>query len=151
MEPIVEQGTGFVGAWRLTLLPAQGTPAPALATLGADGTLVMAFLPVEPFLGSADQLVFISAGHGGWEPSGPGTARFTFVALAASERGALAATGTISGSLALSRDGTTVTGSYGASLADPAGNEMATEQGGVRADRIYVRAPAAASPADGAG
>jgi hypothetical protein len=137
---------GFVGAWRLTLSPAQGTPAPALATLGADGTLVMAFLPVEAFLGAADQVIFISGGHGSWETSGPDTARLTFVGLAATERGAWAATGTISANLTLNPDRRTVTGSYWASMADSAGNEMATEQGALRAERIVVqRLPALAA------
>jgi hypothetical protein len=73
-------------------------------------------------------------------------ARLTFVGLAATERGAWAATGTISANLMLSPDRTTVTGSYWASMADSAGNEMATEQGALRAERIAVqRLPALAA------
>jgi hypothetical protein len=133
----------FVGAWRLTLCPAQGTLAPALATLGVDGTLALDTLPVEPFLGAADNVSFVSGGHGQWQASGSGQARFTFVGLAAGERGTWEATGTISASLSLGQDGTTVTGSYWASIADPAGRELATEQGTLRAERIMVETPAA--------
>jgi hypothetical protein len=136
-------GERFVGAWRVTLLPAQGTPAPALATLGADGTLAMTTLPVEPFLGADDQMIYVSGGHGAWEAKGPDKARFTFVGLAAGERGTWAATGTISANLTLGADGATVTGSYWASIADNAGREMATEKGTLRAERISVQMPAA--------
>ncbi len=126
----------LVGAWRLTIAPVQGTPVPALLTLHADGTLSSASLPVEPFLGAADRVIFVSPGHGLWEPTGVKQARLKIVGLAATERGAQAAGATILGRGELSADGRSLSGSYAATVYDPAGVPMATEEGTLTATRI---------------
>jgi hypothetical protein len=137
--------SSLVGAWRLTIAPAQGTPVPALISVHADGTLNMAFLPVEPFLGADDRVVFLSAGHGLWRATDPNRVGFTIVGLAATERGAQAASATINGRVDLSAEGGTFNGSYEASVYDPAGTQVAAERGALQATRITLegqRAPA---------
>jgi hypothetical protein len=124
----------------MTISPVQGTPAPVLATAGVDGTLVTAALPVEPFLGAADQVIFVSPGHGMWHAISDSTTHFTFVGLAASPAGTWIATATIRGSLDLAPDGATLVGSYHAVVSDPAGNELATELGQITAIRITASA-----------
>ena len=128
----------LVGAWRLTIAPIQGTPVPALVTLHADGTLSSASLPVEPFLGAADRVIFVSPGAGVWEPAGVKLARLKIVGLAATERGAQAAGATILGRGELSADGRSLSGSYAATVYDPAGVPLATEEGTLQATRISL-------------
>jgi hypothetical protein len=140
-------GQGFVGSWQLTISPVQGTPAVGLATFGAEGALVTSVLPVEPSPGAPGGVVFVSAGHGAWEATGPDTATFTFVALGANGQGIPDGTGTIRASIALGPDGQTFSGEYVATMADPAGNTVATEQGTVPAKRIVAEAPGLPTPA----
>jgi hypothetical protein len=128
----------LVGIWHLTIAPVQGTPVPALVTVHADGTLGSASLPVEPFLGADDRVIFVSPGHGLWEPIALNMVSFKIVGLAATERGAQAASATIRGRLGLGEDGDTLNGSYDAVVYDPAGDELATEQGALRATRITL-------------
>ncbi len=128
----------LVGAWRLTIAPIQGTPVPALVTLHADGTLNSASLPVEPFLGAVDRVIFVSPGHGVWETAGVKLARLKIVGLAATERGAQAASATILGRGELSADGRSFSGSYAATVYDPAGVPLATEEGALQATRISL-------------
>jgi hypothetical protein len=128
----------LVGAWRLTIAPLQGTPVPALVTLHADGTLSSASLPVEPFLGAADRVIFVSPGHGVWEPAGVKLVSLKIVGLAATERGAQAAGATILGRGELSADGRSISGFYAATVYDPAGVQLATEEGTLQATRITL-------------
>jgi hypothetical protein len=128
----------LVGAWRLTIAPVQGTPAPALVTVHADGTLSTAPLPVEPFLGAADRVIYVSPGHGLWRVSDPNTVTIKIVGLAATDRGAQAASATIRGRLDRSDDGRSLNGSYEAIVYDPSGIELAKEQGALQATRITL-------------
>jgi hypothetical protein len=107
-------------------------------TIHADGTLTTASLPVEPFLGAADRVIFVSALHGLWEPVAPGTVRFKLVGLAATERGVQAAGATILGQGGLSDDGRSLSGSYEAHVFDPSGVQLATEEGALHATRITL-------------
>jgi hypothetical protein len=132
------QRRDFIGSWRLIVSPDQGTPAPTLTTVGADGTLVSSSLPVEAALGSPDAVIFVSSTHGAWEATGPETACCTFVGLAADRQGRQFGSATINANVKLGPDGQTFTGSYHATVADPEGNTMATEDGMVQASRIAV-------------
>ena len=131
-------GDSPVGAWRLTLAPVQGTPTPALITIGEHGTLITASLPVEPFLGAADRVIFVSAGHGLWKATGPKTMSFTIVGLAATERGSQAASALIAGRVEINPGGHLLSGTYHATVFDPAGMAMATEDGMLQASRIEL-------------
>ena len=128
----------LVGAWRLNIAPVQGTPVPALITMNEDGTLITAQLPVEPFLGAADRVIFVSPGHGLWKPTEHDAASFTFVGLAATEKGVQAARATIAGRVELSPNGREFSGSYHATVFAPGGDSLATEDGALRGTRIAL-------------
>jgi hypothetical protein len=140
-EQLIRQAQGFIGSWRLTIMPAQGTPVPALMTCCADGTLISSSLPVEPALGSPVDVLYVSSCHGTWEATGPDTGRCTFVGLAANGQGQPFGSATITSNVTLGSDGQTFTGSYHATVADPEGTTMATEDGLVQATRIAVEGP----------
>lgn len=131
----------IVGSWRVIISPAQGTPALGLATFGADGTVVNAFPPVEPSPSAPGGVVFVSSGHGAWQASGPDAAVFTFVALGADGQGNLNGAGTIRVSVTLDAGGQTFSGEYDATMADPRGTTVGTEQGTVQAARIVAEPP----------
>jgi hypothetical protein len=129
-------GQELVGSWQLTISPSQGTPAPGLATFGIGGIVVTSTLVVEPALGALDRVIFISTGHGAWEANGQDTASLTLLALATDGQGRFDSAGVIHANLTLGSDGQTFSGSYMATIADPTGNTVATEQGTLQATRI---------------
>ncbi|HEY7032855.1 MAG TPA: hypothetical protein VH482_16040 [Thermomicrobiales bacterium] len=133
-------GPGFVGSWRMTVFEAEGPPTLALATLGADGTAVIAEHPVvtPPF---APGVVFTSGGHGAWMASGPTTANLTYVGLGSYGEGVLFGTATARSSITLSADGQTFGGEVVWDLADPKGYPLASYQGRFQATRIVAEAP----------
>jgi hypothetical protein len=136
-------GQEFVGSWRLTVTETQAPPFLALGTFGADGTVVVSPPPVVPPAprGPAT-VVHTSAGHGAWEATGPDTAILTFILLAADEEGNPFATRTVRASLTLGGDGRSFGGEFEATIADPAGNVVATETGTIQATRLVAEAPA---------
>jgi len=107
-------------------------------TCNADGTLISSPLPVEPQLGSPDAVLFVSSGHGVWETTGPDTGRCTFVGMAANGQGHPFGSATINSTATLGPDGQSFAGSYHATISDPEGSIMATEDGTVKATRIVV-------------
>lgn len=133
----------ITGSWRVTLFPAEGTPALGLATFGADGTMVNAFPPVEPSPLVPGGVMFVSSGHGAWETTGPDTVIAGFVALGADGQGQPGGTGTIRAGITLDADGQAFSSDYDATMAGPAGNTVATEQGTLRATRIVTVTPSA--------
>jgi hypothetical protein len=135
-------GQEFVGSWRLTVTEAQAPPFLALGTFGADGTVVVSPPPVvPPSPHGPATVVHTSAGHGAWETTGPGRAIVTFVLLAADDNGNPFATRTVRANLILGADGQSVSGEFEATVADPAGNVMATESGTIQAIRLIAEAP----------
>jgi len=140
-------GQGFVGSWRLTVSEAQAPPFLALGTFGADGTVVVSPPPVVPAAPHGPAIVVhTSAGHGAWEATGPDTAIVTFMLLAADAEGNPFAIRTVRASLTLDADGQSIDGEFEATIADPAGNVMATESGVIRATRIIAEAPGTLAP-----
>jgi hypothetical protein len=131
----------FVGSWRLTVVEANGSSSQALATLGADGTMVTAEHPVvTPPV--ADGPVLTSSGHGAWRSTGPGTAVSTFVGLGCDGSGAFFGTVTIRSKVTLDAGAETFGGEFTATIADPTGKTMAVIPGTIQATRIVAEAPA---------
>ena len=131
----------LVGSWRLTIVEANGSTSQALATIGADGTMVTAEHPVvTPPV--ADGPIFASSGHGAWRATGPGTAVCSFVGLGCDGSGAFIGTVTIRAEVALNPGGETFGGEFAATIADPAGTTMGVIPGTIRAMRIAAEAPA---------
>ncbi|HEX5505731.1 MAG TPA: hypothetical protein VFW96_24145, partial [Thermomicrobiales bacterium] len=135
------EGRGFIGSWLMTFREAEGPPTLALATFGADGTAVTAEHPVvTPPIAAG--VVFTSAGHGAWAATGPDTAVFTVVGLGSYGRGVLFGTATARAGITLGADGQTFDGEVVWTIADPAGNPLATYPGIFQATRIVAGAPA---------
>ena len=133
---------GFVGSWELTVREDQAPPFPALATIGADGTLLVSPPPVVPPAPRGPQtVVHTSAGHGVWEATGPATGILTFVLLAADAEGRFFATRTVRADVTLDGDGQTFRGAYAGTVADPSGSVLATDAGMLLATRIVAEAP----------
>jgi hypothetical protein len=130
-------GNGFVGSWRMTIFEEHGPPSLALATLGADGTIVAAEHPVvTPPL--APGPIFTSAGHGAWEATGPETANATIVGLGSAGEGSLVAISTARFSIRLGADGQSFSGDANWSVTDPDGNHLATFPLTLRATRVVA-------------
>lgn len=147
-------GQGFVGSWRMTFFEEEGPPTLALATFGADGTVVTAEHPVVTPPVAAG-VIFTSSGHGAWQPTGADTAVFTFVGLGSYGQGILFGTATARSSITLGAGGQTFSGEVVWTITDPGGSPLATYPGRFQATRIVAEAPgtpvadrpAAATPA----
>ena len=142
-----DAGPGFVGAWRLT----SATPAGAsqgLLTLMADGTVVFSGRPVAP-TGGEPPVVFIGTGNGAWEQTGPTTAAASFVVFITDGEGNFMWVVTDSVEMTLDPDGTSWSGPYSSTTADPSGNVLSIAPGTAEATRITVQplATPAATPA----
>lgn len=135
-------GPDLGGSWRVVVSPANGPTQLTLATFSADGTATTSTLPAQPSPpGAPAGLVFFSTGHGTWEATGPDTANVTFVHLRASAEGQPLGTLTVHRDITLGADGRTFDGEFVSTLADPAGNTLATFSGTVQATRIVAEAP----------
>lgn len=134
-------GQDLVGSWRMTFFEDEGPPTLALATFGADGTVVTAEHPVvTPPM--APGVIFTSSGHGAWQATGPDTAIFTFVGLGGDGQGNLFGTATARSSITLGADGQTFSGEVVWTIVDPGGSLLATYPGRFQAMRIVAEAPA---------
>jgi hypothetical protein len=131
---------GFVGSWMMTFLEEDGPPTVALATIGADGTVVSSEHPVvtPPVAAGA---VFTSAGHGAWRATGPDTAIVTFVGLGSYGDGALFGTATARSRITLGADGQSFSGEVVWTVAGPDGHVLATYPGAFSATRIVAETP----------
>ena len=147
--PAVES-QDFVGAWRLTFDTPTG-PSQSLLTVMADGTVLFSGRPVTPAAGGFP-VIFSSAAHGAWQPTGPVTAALTWVGLVTDGEGTLLAVVTDSVEATLAPDGAAWSGNYSATVNDPDDNELYVGGATVRAERITVQplaTPAAGTPAAG--
>ena len=142
-------GAGFVGAWQVSPTIG-GQTAVALTTFTADGTVFTSNRPVQPAPeGLAANVIVQSLGHGSWAATRERTADLTFVILQTDTAGAFRGTRTIRGSLELSDQGDSWSGTFSATIADAGGTEIATQVGQVEATRIAVEpmSPASTPPA----
>lgn len=126
-----------VGSWQIMVYEPEGPPTRALCTLGADGTMVTGEHPVVRPPG-APGVIFTSSGHGAWKAAGPNRVIFTFVALGADGIGNLYGVVTFRGEATLSRDAASFTGDVTASIADPAGAEIAAFPMTIEGTRIVA-------------
>lgn len=141
--PAADQG--FVGAWRLATETPFGA-SQSLLTLSADGTVAFSDRPVFP--GDAGfPVTFFSAGHGTWEQTGPGTAAATWVFFMTDGEGNFLGVVTDSAEMTLGAAGTSLSGPFSSSTADPAGNVLFVVGGTVEATRITVQPLATPVPA----
>ena len=132
---------GFVGSWLITFFEEDGPPTLALATLGADGTVVTAEHPVvTPPI--AHGPVYTSSGHGAWQATGPDSAIITFVGLGSYGEGVLFGTVTANATITLAPDRQAFDGAVRFTIADHGGNTLGTFPGSFRATRITPEAPA---------
>jgi len=143
------ESQGFVGSWQVIVSFAEGPPGRSLGTIDADGTIVASIPPVMPWPGAPGDVLFLSSAHGAWEATGADSAIVTFVALVADGQGNLFGTATFRASATLDPEGETFSGSNTVTIADEAGNTVATRQGTIQGTRIVAEAPemAAATPA----
>lgn len=129
----------FVGSWLLTFFEDDGAPTLALATIGADGTVVTSEHPVvTPPIAAG--VIFTSSGHGAWKATGPDTAVVTFVGLGSYGEGILFGTATARSAITLGDDGQSFSGDVVWTVADPAGDSLATYPGTFQATRINAEA-----------
>jgi hypothetical protein len=147
-------GAGFVGSWRITVAPdasAGRPPWPALATFGADGTMVAAGTPVilaPP--GAPFPKVVASTGQGTWEATGPQSVAFTFDLLLSEEGGTAYAVVTVRGIAELDAGGDAWAGEYSATIVGMLGRTLSEGHGMLSGTRIGVEPmamPAAGTPA----
>jgi hypothetical protein len=139
-----------VGAWRITSENPAGS-SQGLLILMADGTVIFSGRPAAP-TGGEPPVVFISAGHGAWEQTGPGTAAASFTVFIADGAGNFLWVVTDSVEMTLGPDGNSWSGPYSSTTADPGGNVLATVPGTATATRLTVQPVAmpAATPAPNA-
>jgi hypothetical protein len=134
--------TNFAGSWQVVIALADGRTVVALSTYGADGTVVSSGLPAQPTPpGAPPGVVFLSPGHGTWEATSPDSANVTYVHLRASAEGQPLGTLTARLAVTLGADGDAFSGELVSTLADPAGNALASFTGTVQATRIVAEAP----------
>jgi hypothetical protein len=112
----------------------------------ADGTALFSGRPVRPANEGAP-VTFVSAGHGVWQPTGPGAADITWVGFVSDAQGNFLAVATDSAQATLSADGSSWHGAYSATVADPGGNVIFVGDGRVEAARITPQS--LATPATG--
>jgi|SRR5579884_1314044 len=140
-------GQDFVGSWRLTAKTPFGVSL-SLVTLMADGTVLSSDRPSQPG-GAGFPVTFISAAHGVWHATGPGTAAATWVEFVTDGRGNFIAVVTDSVELTLGADGNSWSGAFSSTTTGPTGKVLFVGGGTVQATRITVQplATPAASPA----
>jgi hypothetical protein len=134
-------GQGFVGSWQVTVSFAQGPPGKSVGSVDADGTIVVSIPPVMPHPGAPGEVLFSSSAHGAWEAAGRDSAIASFVGLLADGQGNLFGTATLHASITLDPDGQTFSGSNMVTIADTAGNTVATRPGTIQGTRILAAAP----------
>lgn len=127
----------FVGAWHLTTETPFGA-SQSLITLMADGTILFSDRPVFP--GDAGfPVTHFSAGHGTWVQTGPDTAAATWVFFMTDGDGNFLGVVTDSAEMTLGADGTSWSGPFSSSTADPTGNVLFVGGGTVHASRITIQ------------
>jgi hypothetical protein len=142
-------GQAFVGAWHLTSQSPSG-PSQSFLTLADDGTVVFSPRPAAP--AGQPPVVFISTGHGAWEQTGPTTAAASFSVFITDGDGNLMWVVTDSVEMTLGEDGTSWSGPYSSTTADPEGTVLGSAPGTAEATRLTLQPMAvpAAGPASSA-
>lgn len=134
-------GHAVVGSWRVTVsVPPAGVVGTNLATLGGDGTVVVAFpTPVAASPGQGHNLEHYTAALGSWVATGEAGAAMTFVSLAADEHGTPLGAHTVSADVAVDAAADTWGGPFRIEVTGPSGEARGSLVGTVAATRIVAR------------
>jgi hypothetical protein len=134
---IVSEVHPVVGSWRVAVAVGNVSGLTNLATLNADGTVVVVFpSPTPAAPGAAHRLEYWTPAIGSWAASGASTATMTFVALGADENGVAIGTHTVRATVAAGNDGWH--GPFTIEIAAPDGTVQATVSGPVTATPIVA-------------
>jgi hypothetical protein len=134
---IVSAQHPVVGSWRVAVDVGHVHGPTNLATLSADGTVLVAFpSPTPAAPGAGHQLEYWTPAVGSWQPSGDRGATMVFEALGVDEHGAAIGTHTITATVDADAGGQGWSGPFTITIAGPDGATMATVSGTVTATRI---------------
>lgn len=136
--------SGIVGSWRVAVtIPGVPQTMTNLATINADGTMVVAFsTPVPAAPGQDHKLEFYSAALGSWAARDDGSVVMTFVSLGADESGKPVGSHTVSAHVTLSQDQQSWSGPFRIEMASATGAALGAVDGTTNASRIVAAAPA---------
>jgi hypothetical protein len=104
----------------------------------ADGTVLFSGRPVAP-PGREPPVVFIGSGHGAWEQTSPTIAATSFFVFITDGAGNFLWVVTDSVEMTLGPDGTSWSGPYSSTTADPSGDVLSITPGTAEATRVTVQ------------
>lgn len=128
-----------VGSWRVAVDVGHVHGPTNLATLSADGAVLVAFpspIPAPP--GSSHRLEYWTPAIGSWEAEGTEGAAMTFVALGVDENGTAIGTHAITATVTARDDGWS--GPFTIAIAGTDGSALGSVSGTVTATRIGAKA-----------
>lgn len=130
-----------VGSWRVVVtVPPAGVVGTNLATLGVDGTVVVAFpTPVPASTGQGHNLEHFTAALGSWVATGEHGAAMVFVSLATDEHGNPLGAHTVSADVAVEPTTESWGGPFRIDVTGPKGEAKGGFSGTVAATRIVAR------------
>ena len=124
-----------VGSWRIAVDVGHVHGPTNLATLSADGTVLVAFpSPTPAAPGSGHRLEYWTSAVGAWEASDSQGARMAFVSLGVDENGDAVGTHTVSATVTANGQGWS--GPFTIAIAGPDGASLGSVSGTVVATRI---------------
>ncbi|HEU0115034.1 MAG TPA: hypothetical protein VFQ80_10180 [Thermomicrobiales bacterium] len=128
----------LVGAWRVAVtVPAANATSVNLATLGGDGSVVVAFPSPTPAPANAGhRLEYWTTALGAWEPSSPRGGTMTFVSLGVDETGANIGAHMVTAQASVAADGRTWSGPFRIENHDANCVAIGAVEGTVLAERI---------------
>lgn len=95
----------------------------------------------QPPPGAPGGVIFAGTAHGAWAATTAGSANVTFVELRANGQGEPLGTITVRAAITLDAGAETFSGAFVLTVADPAGNPLATSAGTIAATRIVAEPP----------
>jgi hypothetical protein len=136
--------SGIVGSWQVAVtIPGVPQTITNLATINADGTMVVAFgTPVAAAPGQDHKLEFYSAALGSWRALDDGSIAMTFVSLGTDETGKPVGTHAVSARVTLAADQQSWSGPFRISMASAVGTALGSVDGTTNATRIAAEPPA---------
>lgn len=131
---------GIVGSWSVAVtIPGVPDAITNLATVNADGTMVVAFgTPVAAALGQDHKLEFYSAALGSWRVLDDGSVAMKFVSLGVDETGKPVGSHTVSAQVMVSADAQSWGGPFQIEMASASGAVLGSVAGETNASRIVA-------------
>jgi hypothetical protein len=132
--------SGIVGSWRVAVtIPGVPEAMTNLATINADGTMVVAFgTPVAAAPGQDHKLEFYSAALGSWQTQNDGSIVMRFVSLGADETGKPVGSHTVSAQVTVAADRQSWGGPFRIDMASTSGTILGSVDGTTNATRIVA-------------